>query len=137
MVPLREQGATYEGQANVGRPQARSCRCHSARGMEQRLQPKIGGLKRQAAMASGSAGRSKSSREQAPAYYTSVRGKPAGRETVTGLQWDQGSSLALAALCTSPTHLHLLALPWCFVPVTEMPVSQHPLVKAPGPNAIL
>ena len=45
---------------------------------EQRLQPKIGGLKRQAAVAAGSAGRSKSLREQAPAYHTSVRSKPAG-----------------------------------------------------------
>ena len=70
MVPLREQGATYEGQANVGRPQARSCRCHSARGMEPRLQPKTGRLNLQAAVDSASAGRSRSSRKQARVHYT-------------------------------------------------------------------
>ena len=36
-------------------------------------------------------------------------------------------------LCASPAHLRFLALPWCFVPVTVMPVSQHPLVKVPAP----
>ena len=41
------------------------------------MQPTGGGLKHQAAVAARSAGRSKYSREQAPAYYTGVRSKPA------------------------------------------------------------
>ena len=45
----------------------------------------------------GSAGRSRSSREQAPAYYTSVRHQANRRETGEALHWDQGSSLAHAA----------------------------------------
>ena len=41
----------------------------------------------------------------------------------------------LAAFCTSPAHLHVLALSRCFVPVTEMPALHVP-VRAPGPNAM-
>ena len=65
--------------------------------MEPRLQPKTGGLNLQAAVDAGSAGRSRSSREQVPAYYTSVRHQVNQGETVETLHWDQGSSLAHAA----------------------------------------
>ena len=60
------------------------------------MQPKTGELNLQAAVDSGSAGRSRSSREQAAAYYTSVK-QANRRETVEALHWDQGSSLAHAA----------------------------------------
>ena len=46
--------------------------------MELRLQPKIGRLAHQAAVDLSSAGWAKSSREQAPACYTSARHKPTG-----------------------------------------------------------
>ena len=76
------------------------CRQPCARRMEPRLQPKTGGLAPQAV---GSAGRSRSSREQAPAYYTSVR-QPANRcETVEALHWDQGSSRSHAAKRATPS----------------------------------
>ena len=65
--------------------------------MELRLQPKTGRLALQAAVDLGSAGRSKSSREQAPACYTGVRHPANRRETIVALHWDQGSSLSHAA----------------------------------------
>ena len=58
--------------------------------MELRLQPKIGRLAHQAAVDLGSAGWAKSSREQAPAYYTSAR-QANRRETDVALRGDQGS----------------------------------------------
>ena len=61
------------------------------------MQPKTGELNLHAAVDSGSAGRSRSSREQAPAYYTSVRQQANRRETVEALHWDQGSSRSQAA----------------------------------------
>ena len=52
-------------QASAGRPPAMPSGCRSARGMEPRWQP-IGRLALQATVDSGSSGRSRSSREQAP-----------------------------------------------------------------------
>ena len=65
--------------------------------MELRLQPKIGRLAHPAAVVLSSAGWTKSSREQAPACYTSARHQSNRRETDVALLWDQGSSLAHAA----------------------------------------
>ena len=84
------QGPTYEGQAGVGRLPAIPCGGRSAQGMEPRWQPKTGRLALQVAVDSGSSGRSRNSREQAPAYYTSVRPSANRRETVEALHWDQG-----------------------------------------------
>ena len=72
--------------------------------MEPKLQPKTGRLALQAAVDSGSSGRSRSSREQAPAYYTSMRQSANQRKTVEALHWNQGSSRSQAA--GQPTHWH-------------------------------
>ena len=48
-------------------------------------------------MDSDSSGRSRSSREQVPAYYTSMRYSANRRETVEALHWDQASSRSQAA----------------------------------------
>ena len=53
--------------------------------VEPRLQPKIGRLAHQAAADLGSAGEARSSREQAPAYYTSARHQSSRRETGVAL----------------------------------------------------
>ena len=93
----REQGSTYDGQASGDRPPARPCGGPTASGMELRLQPKTGGLALQTAVDLGSAGRSRSSREQVPASCTRVRHQTNRRETVEVLHWNQGSSQAHAA----------------------------------------
>ena len=67
-------------------------------------------------------------------------GQSAGGPRIRAISQGWGSRTPRAscpALCTSPAHLYLLALPWCFVPVTEMPASQHVPVRTPGPNAML
>ena len=48
-------------------------------------------------MDSGSSGRLRSSREQVPAHYTSVRHSANRRETVEALHWDLASSPSQAA----------------------------------------
>ena len=65
--------------------------------MELRLQPKIGRLAHQAAVDLSSAGWAQSSREQAPAYYTSARHQANRRETDVALRGDQGSTRSHAA----------------------------------------
>ena len=93
----REQGSTYDGQASGDRPPTRPCGGPTAPGMELRLQPKTGGLALQTTVDLGSAGRSRSSREQVPASCTRVRHQTNRRETVEALHWNQGSSQAHAA----------------------------------------
>ena len=53
-----------------------------------RVQPKIGRLAHQAAAVLNSAGWTKSSREQAPACYTSARHQASRCETDVALLWD-------------------------------------------------
>ena len=88
---MRLQGAGFHirRQTCGGGPQASLCRNQSALKVELkvelRLQPKIGRLAHQAAVDLSFAGRAKSSREQAPAYYTSARHQANRRETDVAL----------------------------------------------------
>ena len=60
--------------------------------VELRAQPKIGRLAHQAAVVLNSAGWTKSSREQAPACYTSARHQASRCETDVALLWGQGTT---------------------------------------------
>ena len=91
-----------KGPGRRGRQPAIPSGCRSALGMEPRWQPKIGGLALQAAVDSGSSGRSRSSREQAPAYYTSMRHSANRREHCTGTKGPHAHRLQGGQL----THWH-------------------------------
>ena len=100
-LQLQRAGFTYDGQACSSRPPASPCGNQSTlkveRKVERRLQPKVGRLAHQAAAELGSAGWAKSSREQAPACYTSAGHQANRRETGVALRGDQGSTRSHAA----------------------------------------